>query len=192
MGTSTLRRVEVQVTGVAGSPYYIVGYFTADSGTTNQCITAWMTFVAGVTSGSSIAWPSGALITAQDVVQLVDPATGQPVGTEVGTALSVTGTGTGQMMSPATQILTEWHTNNYLNGREVRGRTNHPCVRAADATTSGAPSGATISGWNSAASALIGDANTVFVIWSKKNGQWFAAESGSTWNKFSVLRSRRD
>lgn len=192
MGTSTMRRVQCTVTGVAGSPYYIVGYFDAASGTTGGVLNDWMSFVAGVTSGTSIAWPSGALVTGEGVVQLIDPTTGNPIGTEVTTSLTVTGTGTSQMMSPATQILTEWRTGNYINGREVRGRTNHPCVRASDATLTGNPNSGTLGGWNSAAAGLIGSSASNFVIWSKKNGQWFAASSGNTWTKFSVLRSRRD
>jgi len=46
--------------------------------------------------------------------------------------------------------------------------------------------------WNAAASALIADATSLFVVWSKTHGVEQVVTAGGAWNQFAVLRSRRD
>lgn len=67
-----------------------------------------------------------------------------------------------------------------------------PGQMAGNANVDGSPSTALIGAYNSRAEALIADANTVHVVWSKKHGVWWATSSASTWSRYAVLRSRRD
>lgn len=180
------------MTGVAGSPYYINGYFTADTGTTKQVQDAWMKFLFAGPGPTVGRLPLNASATVESEVQVIDPTTGQPIATEVSPGYTWTGINNDPLLPPANQFLVRWRTGNYEGGREVRGRTNIPCPSELTSTPKGAVEPSIVTAYNSSAFDLINDANTVFVIWSKKNGLWWAASSASTWDKFAVLRSRRD
>lgn len=192
MPTTPIRRVRVRVTGVGGSPYYLNGYFTADTGTTAQCQNAWMKFLFGGPGPTVGALPTSATATVESEVPVIDPATGQPISVETSPGFSWGGSSTDNLLPTANQFLVRWRTGNFENGREVRGRTNIPCPTEATSTPAGRVEPSIVTAYNSRAFNLIDDANTVFVVWSKKNGLWWAARSGSTWDQFAVLRSRRD
>lgn len=192
MPTSTIRRVETIVTGVAGSPYYVVGHFTADTGTPTQVTQAWHKFVTGSTSGTASGFPVGTVVQTQPEVQLINPVDGAVIGLEDAPPITQNGANPGPQLPRQNQLLVRWRTGNYVNRREVRGRTNLPCVLEEASTNQGEVESTVVSGINTRASELIADTNSVLVVWSKKNGLWWAAATGSCWNKFSVLRSRRD
>lgn len=180
------------MTGVAGSPWYLNGYFTADTGTTKQVQDAWMKFLFAGPGPSVSTLPVGATATIDTDVPVVDPTNGQIVSVESSTGYSWTGSNTEQRLPPTAQALVRWRTGNFEGGREVRGRTNIPGGTESWNSASGTVETTISNLINGRAVDLINDANTVFVVWSKKNGLWWAAQSGSCWSQWAVLRSRRD
>lgn len=192
MPTSPIRRVRSIVTGVAGSPYYVTGYFTADTGTATQCITAWHTFITGVASGPAGGFPVGSSVRTDAEVQVVDPVTGNVVATEIGGTILSTGSSASPLLPKANQFLIRWRTGNFVGGREVRGKTFLPLPSETASTDAGLVEAATLVALSGRAGQLISNADTVFVVWSRKNGLWWAASNGSCWEQFAILRSRRD
>lgn len=187
-----MARVETVVTGVAGSPYYFVGHFDALSGSADQMVDAWHTFVTGSTDGTSDLLPAGSNADTNGTLNLINPTTGDVVGQLLGTTRSSGGVRTDPKLPPSNQILTHWRTGIYAGGREIRGKTfRSPCYES-DSAANGQLDAAVAVGYRSLAIDLIDDANTTFVIWSKKNGQWQPPLSATIWQQFAVLRSRRD
>lgn len=188
MPTTPIRRVRTTVTGVAGSPYYINGYFDAGTGTTAQCITAWHRFVLDQAS----AQPNGAVIRTEAEVPVINPVTGEVIQVETSPALEDSGTNTNSLAPPSTQLLVRWRTGQFIGAREVRGRTNLPMMFSANVDSKGDPVAALRTSALLRANTLIADANTVNVVWSKTKGVWFPVLTTNVWTKFAVLRSRRD
>jgi len=86
---------------------------------------------------------------------------------------SAPGTGTGDILPAATQGLIRWRTGAYVIGgstrpvsREIRGRTFVPAMCEAN-NTAGLPSGALLTAFNTAATALVSDAATHLAVYSK-------------------------
>lgn len=188
MPTGTLRRVRTIVTGVAGSPYYLVGYFSAESGTAQDCVDAWSDFVIGPAVNGKL----GSTWTTEGEVELVNPVTGDTIGLEDAVGIDVLGTTDYDLLPTSNQALVRWRTGNYVAGREVRGRTNLPLQSVGSIDDAGNLNSTVINGYRTRAATLIDDPATVHVIWSKKNGLWWATQTASVWEKLSVLRSRRD
>lgn len=192
MAVTEMLRVRTVLTGVAGSPYYMTGYFDAQTGTPTQAITAWHTFISGGGGATSGGIPSGARVETLGEVQLVNPVNGDVTGAVVGTPAVTTGTGVGPFLPPANQLVVRWRTGIYESGREIRGKTFIPSRLESESTATGQVETAATTAFNSLASALIANALVDLVVWSRKYGQWALVSSGSTWNQFGVLRSRRD
>lgn len=180
-------RVRTVFTGVQGSPWVNTAYFTDTAGTAQQAATAVGQFWQAVDSlmEVSVSWST------QADVETVDAVSGQVTDVETTTPLTGGGVAATTGLPVATQGLVRWRTGDYFNGRELRGRWFIPGL-ATGANTDGAPSSTMISTVNTAAAALIADANSILVMWSRKNGTTRAVESGSCWSQFAVLRSRRD
>lgn len=123
-------------------------------------------------------------------VELVDNITGQVEGIETTDNVSGTGTLTGDPLPPNVQGLIRWRTGVYNNGREIRGRTFIPGMGEVQ-SVNGAPGGPTVAALTTAAGNLIGSSTSELVVWSRK-GQFATVVSGSGWNKWATLRSRRD
>lgn len=187
-GNTTMYRCEVTVTGVAGGPNYLVGYFDAAGGTALQASQDWFTFC----SAAATSIPSGVIVALNNVVTLVDPVSGSPTGTVGVSPASITGTSTADFLPRYVQGLVRWRTGEYIGGREIRGRTNIPLRPESINTAAGTPDPAFLTSQDTKAAALIASATSTLVVWSKKNGSWSIVTSGGTWNQWSVLRSRRD
>lgn len=185
-------RIETQLTGEAGTPYYMVGYFAATIGAADDAHKAWHAFVLRDASNSGGAYPSGVVIRTQPEIPLVNPVDGAVLEVQTTAARETVGSGSGPFLPPSNQILVRWRTGNYVNRREVRGRTNCPYPAEDISTTRGRVESGMVSLVNQWANTLITDASSNFVVWSKKNGEWQSVISGSTWDQFAVLRSRRD
>lgn len=188
MPSTGMLRVQTVVTGVAGSPYYLTGYFDADGAIPDSVIDRWHDFVIG-----DEAFPLAGTITRTDgELPIVNPQTGQIVGQVTGTGRTTVGTRNYDLAPLQTQLLVRWRTGEYIGGREIRGRTSIPLVGEASVSANGNVSQETIGSINLQAANLLSGIGGDFVVWSKKNGVWYAATSASCWEKFSVLRSRRD
>nr|CRY97453.1 hypothetical protein [uncultured prokaryote] len=188
MATTSMYRVVLTVTGVAGSPYYMTGYFDASVGTSQDAAEAWfnMCTVAPTARKMGSAWSTGS------TVDIVDPVTGNTIGTEAITPAQNTGSSTADILPSMTQTLVRWRTGEYIGGREIRGRTNIPLPNEASNTSQGLPDPTLVGDTNVRAATLIADADSTHVVYSPKNGLWFATLVGSTWDQWAVLRSRRD
>jgi hypothetical protein len=177
-------------TGSIGAPYLSTFYFDDNDPvgvTAQQCVAATGTFWAAVDNvvSSTYAWAT------EPEVQTVDAATG--LITAITATTPATGQGSGGTTGPPTAIqgLLRWNTQAFFGGRRLKGRTFIPGIQST------AISGNTVlSSYrtivDAAAAALIADANTEFVIWSKRYGSAQNVSSGTTWTTVAVLRSRRD
>jgi hypothetical protein len=184
-----LRKVTTVVTGVAGSPYYVSGYFLAATGTATNCIRGWHAFVTGDSATARISgsrWDTGPL------VDLIDSATGDLQDRETGTADGFTGLSTAATLPMANQYLVRWRTGQFAGGRELTGHTNIPIVLQSDSTDRGVLTPAAQTALTTRATSMINDVNTTFVIWSRKNGTAATVTTATVPTKFAILRSRRD
>lgn len=188
MPTSPMRRVRTIVTGVAGSPYYLVGYFDAQEGTAADCVLAWSNFCLPTPADGL----EGSVWETQGVTEIVDPVSGNVTGIDSTATIFKTGDTEYQTLPPSNQCLIRWRTGNYVAGREVRGRTNLPLQSKDSADTDGKVAGFVANAYTTRAQLLVDNADITHVVWSKKNGVWWATESGSCWTEFSILRTRRD
>lgn len=182
-------RVRVIASGVAGGPYYLTGYFDESAGTPQAAMTAWF----GLVGGSPASVPTGATVSADPEVQIIDSVTGNAVGVaNITPPTAVVGTNTSTRAARATQLLLRWKTGIYNGGRLVQGRTNLPFVFTSQIGQNGSPLATTVSGAQSAINVFLSVPNTSFVVWSKTTGQFGDVISGTCWTEFAVLRSRRD
>jgi hypothetical protein len=181
-------RVRTTFTGITGAPYLNTAYFSLAGTTPADAAAAVSTFWGAVDSllKSSVSWAVDA------AVDELDATNGQLVGsTAVGSPGSGTGGDTSALLPFASQGLLRWVTSVYVGGRKLRGHWFIPGL-----TTSVNNQGhmdATLAGtFTTAGAALIADANSHFVIWSRKNGSFADVTSTSMWSEFATLRSRRD
>jgi len=161
-------------------------YFEAAVGTVAQQVAAVATFLANSETqrSSAITWA-----TAADVAQ-IDSATGNLVGTSTVTPSTGAGTAAGDPAPFATQGLLRILTGVVVGGRLLRGRLFLPGV--VEASSTGVPSAGYITAYNTVGAALIADVNSAWGIWSHTHGVFQPANGVSTWNRWAVLRSRRD
>lgn len=165
-------------------------YFTAgtyDQTAANNAASAIAAFWGAVDNqiGNSTLW------SLDPVVAVMDP-NGEQTGAFTVSAANGAGSLSAVYAPPTTQALVRWHTGTFVNGREVRGRTFIPGMVVANVAGGGGPVGTLTSAVNTAAAALIADANTTLAIWTKRNDSAYSVASGDMWTQFAVLRSRRD
>lgn len=177
------------VSGVAGSPFYITGYFSVAGGTAQAAASAWADLFGTLPTSAA----AGSIWQPITEVPIIEAATGQAVATEPVTVTGFTGSSSNQRLPAATQGLLRWRTNLFLNGRRVRGRTAIPLPRTVDNSDStGAPVAAYVTGWTSGGTNLINNEGCELVVYSRTNGEYAPVVSASAWSQWSVLRSRRD
>lgn len=182
-----LWKVTQVCTGVAGTPYYITGYFDAVAGTAQQAADAWRNLLGTTTT----IYRSGLSFSAIATVDELDPATGNLVGQASVTVASLAFIGGTDALPAATSLLLRWRTGQYQGGKEIRGRTNIPGLPTS-AGSLGLPSSTTISGFQTRQTAMLALANAHHVVYSPKNSAAALTTSGSPWGQWAVLRSRRD
>lgn len=181
-------RVRTVFTGVAGSPYYSNLYFTQEGGTAAQARAAVNTF-----------WEANkALITSnlkwsiENEVPLVDQVSGDVVGVDSDATSYVSqGTRSDTPIPYSNQVLARLRTGVYLGGKEIRGRIFIPGFTQISQNSDGVI-GSAAAGVATNLNALIANANAQLVVWAKSKGTYAVVNSGSVWNQFAVLRSRRD
>ena len=207
---ATIRRVTTVITGT-----YVNGggvtthHFDESTGTAAQLCAAVNSFW----NYNASVFVTGTLFTVLSEVEELNDANGQLTGVSAGTLYNVPGTAVSEPLSPATQGLIRWRTGVVSDGREIRGRTFLPAMCAAD-NDDGKPIAAALTVFQSMANALIGDANSTFVIWrrprkarpqigspgdpwylpaqAQRDGTSATVDNGGPWTQWAVLRSRRD
>lgn len=176
-------------TGRPGSPYYTTLFSggstqgEADAGV-DAIYDFWVDLQGLITAGL--------LSQVSPEVDVVDPATGLVTDTFTTTSAGSTSTGNAPL-PPATQGLIRLRTSTFVAGRRVLGHIFVPSL-ANDAQTIGEPSTAFLTGAQTAATDLAtamsgaGD----LVVYSRTHLQEATVTGTSVWNRFAVLRSRRD
>lgn len=108
-----------------------------------------------------------------------------------GDNVNINGTDDSDPLPPATQCLVRLRTGVFVAGREVRGRIFIPSGGEA-LSVGGKPGGGRLTELQTAVGGLVGDINSTLVVFSRTHGVAPPVSSGSVWNQFAVLRSRRD
>lgn len=183
-------RIKVVWTAPAGSPYYTTFYFGGDTPGEADAAGAAVAAFLGVMDGniaSTYAW------NLDQEAEFVDPVTGNITGVETIAAGNGNGSGTGDPLPLSTQALIRWRTNQFINGREIRGRTFFPGF-VETSSTAGRVTTGLLSGLNTAAADFItaSSGGGGLVVWSPTHGQAAQVLTASAWSDFAVLRSRRD
>lgn len=185
---SNLWQVKTQITGGSGAAQLSTMFFDQPAGATAQdAANAVRAFWDGVKTKVSNLYSFQVELAVEDI----DIATGKPVGLTAVTAAVVTGTIATGVNPWQTQGLIQWRSGVFLGGRELRGRTFIPGTLIADEGT-GVPTASYITTLNTAASTLASDPNSSLAIYSRKKRAIGVVTSGQAWNKWAVLRSRRD
>lgn len=178
-------RVRTTWLGMLGSPYLSTMYFSGNDQTAADGAVAAVAAFWGDLQGrisNQLDWqtlpdvddiaPGGGL---QGIFN-VTPATGS-------------GGAAGDPLPTANQGLIRWRTLNFTGGRNLRGRTFIP--GPTEAFNDQGPISTYISQLQTAADNLLGSSATL-MIWSRTYNGFHEAVVGSVWNRFAVLRSRRD
>lgn len=181
-------RCTTTVTGVAGSPYYMTGYFLESAGTAEAASDAWFAFC---TAGGSTFKPLGSTWRKDSEVPIINSTNDSLVGSVPVTPEDLVGSNTDAILPPATQLLVRWRTASFIAGRRITGRTFYPLRFESENTPLGVPDQTTINGIGGNAQDLIDDEASSFGIYSRKNGTFVSATTASVATAWSVLRSRR-
>lgn len=179
-------RIRTVWTGFSGAPGVSTMYFAEGGGTAQQAATAVGTFWGSVDNFivSALSWR------VENAVTLIDGTTGQATGVTQVSGPNGQGAATGDMVPRVAQALIRWRTGSFFGGREIRGRTFIPGISESNAI--GTLSTAAISGIDAAAAALVGDANSLLLVWSRSHFLEEVVDAWETWTEFASLRSRRD
>jgi hypothetical protein len=182
-----LWRVRVDLSGTAGGPGVSTYYFADDVITAQQAADAvgdlW-TDPFSAEMANDVAWQVESEVDGIDL-------DGTLTAVENVTGASGNGTLTGEPLPWATQYLVRWGTNLIVNGRRLQGKTFVPGPTE-DGNDNGVPSSTVISDMNTALNAFVVANAGIFGIWSKTHAAFGVVGSGTLWNEFAVLRSRRD
>lgn len=162
-------------------------YFDGAVGTAAQQVAAVAAFLGATEDrrGVSVAWQ-----TAADV-SVLNSATGQLEGIFTTTPAQGVGATSGDLMPANCQGLLRLITPNVVGGRLLRGRIFLPGSLEVDNTLA-VPNATYRTDYDTAGAALIADANSTWVVWSKTHGVMAVVGSVNTWTKWASLRSRRD
>lgn len=186
---ASILRVRTTWTGYQGVPYLSTHYFTrTDGDSAGFAADAVQALWVGCESiiSNQLSW------NVEPEVAVLESTTGALTGVDnIAGGLSGTGTNGAQVNPFSTQGLIRWQTNDVVSGRILRGHTFVPGSCESD-NEGGVPS----SGYKTAVAAAVSDMlaspSQFHIIWSRKHGAIGPVLSGSCWQQWAVLRSRRD
>ena len=179
-------RTTTLITGTAGGPYYSTFHFEGTlQAEADAAAIAARTFWDGIKTQIS----TGAAVDVLDEVEVVDVPTGQVTQVYISPTASVAPSGGGDYLPRANQGLIRWLTGIYVAGRQLRGRTFIPGATEL-MSTNGTPDTSYKTPLQTAANALVGTSD--FGVYSPTHGQFILGATASVWDKWAVLRSRRD
>jgi len=186
---ASILRVRTAWSGYQGVPYLSTHYFSRiDGGSAAFAADAVHALWVGAKDviSSSLSW------TIEPEVAVIDSATGTLTGVDnIGGGNSGTGDASGEILPFATQGLLRLGTTTVVEGRILKGHTFIP-----GATEAHSNLGVPTSGYRGVIDAAFADMLAVddsfLLVWSRTHGQIGPVLSGSCWNQWAVLRSRRD
>lgn len=196
---TVMSRVRTVWTGVAGTPWYTNCYFSSPGGSTapTASVAAMHAFWFAIKGAiqPTVTW------TVSGEVAQIENTTGELVGIINVPSLTNVGTSADEALPWQTQALVQLNTNDFVHSRRVRGRIFVPALGEAN-NTGGVPSSGLRASLDTAAEALIADANCILEVWSRpwagdesnpaRAGSSHVVQSADVSTKWSVLRSRRD
>lgn len=187
-----LRKITAVWTGLSGLPGTTTMYFDADALELGDLLTGLDEFWTGiVTMGGtgSQGLQLGLTITLENEIPIINIASGAVVDYQ---AISETheylGNGTAEPLPPATQMLIEWKTTAVAGTRRLRGRTFLGGLTE-DHNSNGVPASTHADTVEALAASLSAESMGIY-----SPTHHIAAGPSATlvWNRFAVLRSRRD
>lgn len=196
-------RVRTVFTGVAGAPYYNNLYFENVNDLSDAQAAVDLVDSAWSTLNSVLA---GALIgNIESEVPIIDIPSGNITLVWATTGGVVDPTSAAEPLPWASQGLLRLSTNTFLGGRRVRGRVFIPGFTEA-AQDAGIPSATTQTAIANMGATLIAPTEPTLVVYSRprpadpdadppvaaRDGFASVVEGTTAWNKWAVLRSRRD
>jgi hypothetical protein len=183
----SINRIQVIWSGTPTVGGGLSTFYTAPAvGTVAQQVAAVAAFLTSTDSQrtTALSWA-----TAPDVAE-IDHLTGNLIGVQSVTPVTGTGAAAGDIQPYAVQGLLRLVTNVVVGTRLLRGRLFLP--GSVESSNSGVPIAAYQTAYNTAAATLVAAANCEWMVWSRTHGSPQAVVNATTWNKWAVLRSRRD
>nr|CRY97448.1 hypothetical protein [uncultured prokaryote] len=182
-----MHRVRTVWTGVPGSPAYTNLYAVLGDGTPGEFHDAVSSMIGSLSSvvDQDVTW------TVESEIPVIDTVTGEVQSVEAVVPTTGTGETHDGLLPPATSILMKWRTGVFLAGRQIQGRTYLPYI-GANVSADGNVYPASITSVRNAMSVYVTALDGQAVVWSRKNGVAVPINSWDCWNKFAVMRSRRD
>lgn len=172
-------------TGTSG-PCYFNAYYASGDATAEAAKSA----VGNFFNESKALWTG--VWTVQGDVALIDTVTDNILSVTALSPDSINGTKAGERLPSMLQMLMQYRTGVYRNGREVRGRAFLPGWAETD-SDSGKPNTALVSAMVGFANTWLkdGDGDTQQVIYSRGQATAPAVTTINIWDEWAVLRSRR-
>jgi hypothetical protein len=156
----TVARLRVELTDPAMGAGVATHFFTGFTLDAQEALVAFWTSLATKMAGQCT-------IRVPNVADVLDEATGEMLSSTVqGSPATLTGGGTGAYVGGVGAAIT-WDTAGIVAGRRVRGRTFVVPLGAGSGDTDGTISTAVVTALSTAATALITDAGSDLVVWSR-------------------------
>jgi len=182
-------RVTTLLTGVsvAGGGMNVLHFEGSGAGNAESCRTAAVNFwnAIGVLGNATNSAAT------QGDVEEVDPTSGNITDVFPGATVVKVFQNSGEVLPQSLQALVRVRTGIYVGGREVRGRIFIPGLSEAQSAT-GNVLDSTRTAIQTACNALIGSAPTRLGVYSRTHHVFHPAANITVWDKFAVLRGRRD
>lgn len=183
-------RVITEITGGSGGPQWSTMHF---GGTTEGEAAAAALAAAAFWADLQDTLTAAYQFHFDGEVYRVDPATNQILEVFLTAGWDRDGTKAGETLPWATQGLVRWRTGTYVAGRELRGRTFIPGWLESE-SGGGVPSPAAVAAMNAAGLQFLTSAAPAggAVVYSPTHGVASAISAAQAWDRWAVLRSRRD
>jgi hypothetical protein len=183
-----IQRVRVALTGFPGAPG--VSTFYALDGA------AMLAPLRALYQNRRTNFPSDVRFTFETIGDIIDPLTGDLMGTWTGTNPGdVVGTDSGIYSAPSGLAVT-WLTGDVLDGRRLRGRTFMVPLASDVYALDGGIGAGVLAAFVTDAAALVAAAAANFVVWHRPNpshaGGYSVVIGSRVSNKAAILTSRRD
>lgn len=194
----TICRVTTTITGFSGAPGVWRHYFKDVSGLVipampQLCVDR----VRDAVVAAGLLFSATTTYSVSGLVDEIDEATGQITGQQSVTPRTQVGAGAGTVGPVAIGLVAQYNTNDFVNGRRIRGRSFLNPIRAAY-TINPAPQAAEIALATAFANKMDDPGATTvrFGVYSRPKapgtGAWHNVENVNVPAKWTVLRSRRD
>ena len=186
-------RVQTVFSGPTGTPWRNFLHFDASAGTPDDAAAAAGVFWGAVDADmhNTVTWSQ------EPDVEQIDAETGELVTIHAVTPATGTGGNTNERMPSVNQAIIKLRTGAIIGGRELRGRIFVPGLTE-ECNSLGVVLAAARTRFNTAAAALIADADCVWTVWHRpttpagSDGGQAPVATATANLEWSYLRSRRD